>query len=176
MADHCMVDLETLSTLHNARILSIGAVLFNKDGIFDEFYRAIRVPNIDCLRREKSVFDVSDQTLLWWSEQSEEAKAVFWDPEAIELRQALEEFSDFLSPIKDNVLMWGNGASFDNAILSTAYNLMGLEQPWKFWNDRCFRTIKNMFLVETMKREGTHHNALDDARFQAQQLLSMKVL
>ena len=78
---------------------------------------------------------------------------------------------------KKAVRLWGNGASFDNAILSTAYELCELEtvQPWRFYNDRCYRTVKSLYPEVAMVRTGTYHNALDDAESQALHLLAMKV-
>jgi hypothetical protein len=67
--------------------------------------------------------------------------------------------------------LWGNGASFDNAILAHAYARCGATPPWKFWNDRCYRTVAA--LTATPRQQGgTHHNALDDARSQAEHLIT----
>ncbi len=62
--------------------------------------------------------------------------------------------------------MWGNGADFDNAILAHCYSRLGRPAPWKFWNSRCYRTLKSFSPVRG-KRIGVHHHALDDAKTQA---------
>jgi hypothetical protein len=174
---HCMLDLETLSTRHNARILAIGAVLFDEEGVFEKFYTPVKVPNPDRLGKMKTPFDVSTATMEWWSEQSEEAQAVFWDPDAVDIEVALEMFSDWLTTNTDpaQVRVWGNGADFDNPTLATAYDIMGFKAPWRFYNNRCYRTVKNLFPNVKMKRTGTYHNALDDAESQANHLLHMGV-
>jgi DNA polymerase III epsilon subunit-like protein len=174
---HCMTDLETLSTRTNARIVSIGAVLFNEDGIYAQYYRAIKNPSLARLPHITSVFHVCPRTLKWWEQQSPEAQAVFSDPDAFHIVDALHEFTAWIKKYdsNDTVRMWGNGASFDNAILATAYDLLGLQTPWAFFNDRCYRTVKNLYPDVPMERCGTHHNALDDARSQAQHLLAMGV-
>jgi exodeoxyribonuclease VIII len=82
----------------------------------------------------------------------------------VDLPYGLKLFADWLPK---NVLVWGNGASFDNAILAQCYRAVGMDFPWKFWNDRCYRTLKNLVLDVPFERTGTHHNALDDARSQA---------
>ena len=69
--------------------------------------------------------------------------------------------------------MWGNGATFDNVILANAYRGAGLPVPWKFWNDKCYRTIKGFFPQIKLQRIGTHHNAQDDAESQAWHLINM---
>jgi len=169
---HIMVDLETLSTSYNAAILAIGAVKFSAEkGMYDKFYQAVDTNLI------KEGFHVSADTLHWWTQQSEEARAVFIDPDAVDIREALVRFDNWtqIDADKKDVKLWGNGASFDNVILSTAYDLCDLIRPWQFWNDRCYRTMKNMTNIGSITREGTHHNALDDAESQAKHLLAMNI-
>ena len=183
---HIMVDLETLSTRANARIVAIGAVKFTaENGIYDKFYQPVATPPFDQLRifnisvfNRKSLFHIDEKTLEWWADQSEEAKEVFDDPNAVSLDTALKSFSSWVlqDNDKDNIYMWGNGAAFDNAILSMSYALCGLEQPWHFWNDSCYRTVKRLHPDVSITRYGTHHNALDDAESQAAHLLEMGVV
>ena len=52
------------------------------------------------------------------------------------------------------------------------------EPPWKFWNVRDVRTVVDLAkpfrnLKKDYKRKGTHHNALDDAIFQASYVSDM---
>ena len=155
-----MVDLETLSTQPNAAIISIGAVRFDHEGIHEEFY----VNTVDERGHEEL------DTVKWWEEQGEEAKAILTDPKPFAIGVALVQFTCWLLemavPKEAEVRMWGNGAAFDNVILSSAYKRCDLNQPWKFYNDRCFRTIKNLYPVE-MHFSGIKHYALDDAKHQA---------
>jgi len=174
MSEHCMLDLETLSTRADARIISIGAVLFNEtDGVTQRFYTVVETPDISRLLEISSVFHVAPHTLEWWSRQPDEARAVFWDPSAVPLHEALVNFAHFIEKHSfiETVKMWGNGASFDNAILAMAYDLMGIERPWKHYNDRCYRTMKKQHSDVKLYRVGTHHNAVDDAESQAAHLL-----
>jgi len=69
--------------------------------------------------------------------------------------------------------MWGNGASFDNVILSETYLRLGMKAPWPFWKNKCYRTAKGMYPAVEINRSGTHHNALDDARSQAEHLIAI---
>ena len=69
--------------------------------------------------------------------------------------------------------VWGNGASFDNVILSESYYRAAILRPWPFWKDRCYRTIKTIYPDVELVRSGTHHNALDDARTQAEHLIAI---
>ncbi len=114
----------------------------------------------------------------WWIGQSEEAKTVFTDPNAVTIDKALLTFTQWiLKDVHDikNVRMWGNGAGFDNVILSTAYQLCAMMQPWRFYNDRCYRTVKSLYPAVSFRRIGVHHNALADAESQADHLLAMGI-
>ena len=78
--------------------------------------------------------------------QSEAARLAITGSEKVKLKEALISFSSWLlmDSSKDDVIVWGNGADFDNTILSSSYSETGLEQPWSFRNNRCYRTIKNL--------------------------------
>ena len=70
--------------------------------------------------------------------------------------------------------IWGNGASFDPVLWGSAYDAMHHPRPWRFWNERCFRTVKALYPhVPVPPRSGTHHNALADALHQALHLMAM---
>ena len=174
-----MLDLETLSTANNARIVAIGAVKFlASQGVYDKFYQAIATEPFDDIEpgTDYNGFDVSEDTLNWWRGQGEEARKVFTDHDAVTIWSAINKFKQWVLEDEElgNVRMWGNGSSFDNVILTSAYDLCGMEKPWRFYNDRCYRTIKNTTLSEAkLKRIGTHHNAVDDAESQALHLLDM---
>lgn len=163
---HVMIDLETMGTRPNAPIIAIGAVTFDANAVYDEFY-----VNIDL---ESAVRDggaaIDPETVMWWMKQSDEARAALQvNPKP--LRVALFEFTRWVKQSEVVTGVWGNGASFDNIILSETYRRMSMEPPWKFWDDRCYRTVKNMFPGVKAERFGTHHNALDDAKSQAAHLV-----
>lgn len=160
--EHVMLDLETLGTAGDAAIVSIGAVVFGADGIApNPFYCPVRLQSaIDAGLR------VDGSTVEWWTRQPDAARAVFGE-HAAELDSALLAFAQWLP---GRAKVWGNGASFDNAILASAYRAVGRPLPWKFWNDRCYRTIAAGIGVRRQQL-GTHHNALDDARSQAEHLI-----
>ena len=178
---HIMVDLETLSTEPTARIVAIGAVKFDPElSVYDRYYQAIFSPEINALMQshiDDDGFHISNDTLSWWLKQNEEARKVFTDHFAVNIDTALKTFNRWVlaDELTESVRMWGNGASFDNVILSEAYRIRKLERPWMFWNDRCYRTVKALHPDVPFERSGTHHNALDDAESQALHLLNMNV-
>lgn len=163
-----MVDLETMGTGAGAVLLSIGAVKFGADGLGEEFYTVIDVDS--CM---KAGLTVDASTLVWWMKQSAAARKAITRSDSESLFDALTAFTKFVGD-KKTAKIWGNGASFDNPILSRAYSAINLEQPWDFWNDRCYRTVKALLgsSIEYVKPEIPHH-ALEDAKAQARHLIEI---
>ena len=184
-----MMDLETLATSSDALIISIGAVEFDEAGLGWEFYTVVnQYPQVGKWGRRRDT-----KTEKWWSEQGDTAKAVLTEslPEsrAPDLESALMQFSEYVAvvnggapgltatartgdnPVYKNVEMWGNGADFDCVILGSAYEATGLTRPWSYSNNRCYRTLKNLGIKldpgTGTAFQGTKHNALDDAKYQA---------
>jgi exodeoxyribonuclease VIII len=90
---------------------------------------------------------------------------------AITFVWALEDFCTWVKTFNDdNLRVWGNGANFDNVILRNALDRYGYSALWKYSNDRCFRTMKNILPKIEATRAGTYHNALDDAIYQVNYL------
>jgi exodeoxyribonuclease VIII len=160
-----MIDLETLGMTPGCQILSIGAVHFSADGLGQEFYAVVNTASC------QSAGLLTDQsTVDWWSRQAEEAKKVIDEAvqSPITLAQALGDFKSYLSFWGlSKVKVWGNGSDFDNAIMACCYKALGSDLPWKFWNNRCYRTLKGLRPAVQYDRKGTYHNALDDAKTQA---------
>ena len=165
-----MLDLETWGTKPGSVITSIGAVVFNDDAIqkgeFESFYYRIN---------PKSCTDaglaIDPDTVLWWMKQSDKARSEF-ELSSFHIEVALAHFSHFcLAGREGEPVLWGNGATFDNALLRAAYEACGIVPPWSPFHDRCYRTAKSYRPDIKMARTGTHHNALDDARSQAEHLI-----
>lgn len=169
-----MLDIETLGTSKNAAIISIGAVFFNPatGELGNEFYKTIRQDSCETIGLE-----VDASTLKWWSEQSEEARAVLNCQNATHLVFALQEFNRW---ILDNAIatkhveIWGNGASFDCGIVDNAYRRCVINLPWRYANERDVRTIvalgRELLQIDpkyAFPFIGTAHNALADAKHQA---------
>lgn len=159
-----MLDLETLGNKPGAVIVAIGAVAFAGGQVEESFYARI---NAESAVQAGLKLDVS--TVLWWMKQGDAARAELNKP-GDDLAIALEYFKDF---VPKDALVWGNGSDFDNTILAAAYDACGLLLPWKFWNNRCYRTLKALRPEIKLVNTGTAHNALDDARAQALHLMQM---
>lgn len=168
-----MLDLETLGTRPGSVFFAIGACLFRDGQIISDFYLLIK-PS-DAVKRGLTM---DPATVAWWMEQSEEARAqlIRAENEGVTLITGLTLFAEYLQstglPMRE-LRVWGNGASFDNALVAEAYARCGFQLPWKFWNDRCYRTVKNSRPEIEIKREGVYHNAKDDAISQAKHLMEI---
>ncbi|EJF3478811.1 3'-5' exoribonuclease [Escherichia coli] len=168
---HLMIDLETMGTNTNAPIMVIGAVFFDPQTgeIGPVFYIVISLTDA---MNTGAVPDGG--TIKWWLKQSSEARAAILTGQ-VKLKDALSRFREFINEYSDEkfVQVWGNGATFDNAILRTSYERLDIPCPWRYHNDRDVRTIVELgkaidFDARTaIPFEGERHNALDDARHQA---------
>lgn len=166
MNTHLMLDFETLGQTPDTAVLSLGAVLFNQDGILD-----CQDWVFDLTEQLRSKRSVTSSTIVWWLQQGAKAQEIFAlsNSKGKGMREFTPEFLKF-SSTKD-LRVWGNGATFDVSIIEHLLSQMKVENPWMFWNVRCYRTIKAMFEIEKGKPfVGTKHNALDDAKYQAERM------
>lgn len=170
-----MIDLETLDTSPTASIVSIGAAAFTWDeGICERFYSV--VDRASC--REIGLTE-SQATVEWWECQEEAARQIFsGDNESI--TDSLNAFSKWLDKFGNSkmVKIWGNGSDFDNVILANAYKSANIHLPWRYYNNRCYRTAKSIYgdgsTYDVIPRKGTYHHALDDAVHQALNLIQLR--
>lgn len=165
---HVMVDIETLGTAPGSVILSIGACVFDSEGTTHEFEAVI-----DPRDAVKYGLTIDPDTVCWWAGQSEEARrAVFLpkdDPKLFPLSEALWRFSEwFRSAWVNGQQVWCHGATFDVPLLDAAYRACGLAAPWGYNQARCTRTLYELADVWPDRTRGVHHNALNDAKVQAQ--------
>lgn len=163
-AINVMLDLETWGTAPGSALRSIGAVMFDPhtDEIGETFYA-----NID----DQSCLDaglVKDpSTVAWWAKQTQQAQ----DSLVRDQLHFVEVANNFHSWFRQQrgMFVWSQGANFDGVLWEVAVRRVGLSVPWKFWDTRCTRTAYDMgcFNPRSIRRVGTHHNALDDAIHQA---------
>jgi len=170
---HIVLDIETLSTRPGALILSIGAVLLTRSGIEDTFYRVI-----DSGSSARAGLRCDIPTITWWISQDKAAQAHAFDSAAaINIHLALREFHNFL-PTHTNYWLWGNGADFDNAILEAAYQAIKAPLPWKYFQNRCLRTLRALhpdLEPPAFPAEHIKHHALHDAQHEAEHLYEILV-
>jgi hypothetical protein len=170
---HVMIDFETFGSKPDTIVLNVGMVWFDKEKFLAEklWYFDIK-EQIEVYKRS-----IDASTLAWWMKQSDEARAQFNSSEEkislVDFASRFDEVSRFACKTHgrglEDLKPWGNGASFDLSILEHIFkDNLKQETPWKFWNANCFRSLNSLAdLKSRVKRQGTHHNALDDAKYQA---------
>ena len=161
-----MVDIETMGNGSDAAIIAIGAWEFNVEtkSLGRCFYRIV-----DLQSSVDAGMKMDASTVMWWLKQSEGARAAISKP-GESLTTVLKVFADWFPK---GATLWGNGATFDNVILASAYRLTKQERPWKYSADRCYRTLKNLHPGDQQETVGIAHNALDDAKSQALHALKL---
>lgn len=166
---HAMIDLETLDTSATAAVLSIGIVKFDpRTGLGDKFYRRLGFD-------QASLFGtVSDNTMYWWNRQHAAVRLEAFTAEH-DIYQSADDLVQFMQGV---TRVWGNGATFDIPIIEHWLTSLGYRIPWKYTAARDCRTIEDLaadigVVRKSFIRRGDHHNALDDAIYQAEYVCGM---
>ncbi|KQY27211.1 3'-5' exonuclease [Rhizobium sp. Root482] len=162
-----MIDIETLGTAPGSVILSIGAVAFEAvSGEFgEEFYAAI-----DPQTAVGAGLTVDVSTLKWWMTQSEDARGAAFAGER-PLVEVLNDFSAYVRRI-DASRVWAKPPSFDLVLLEATLRICDAAIPWHYRTPRDVRTLLDMSGTTAQTGIGVAHNALDDAKSQAADVIN----
>jgi hypothetical protein len=160
-----MIDIETLDTAPSAVILSVGICAFDMEGIHDKKYFLL-----DATEQQKQGRTISFDTIEWWLQQSKSVIDAAFHIDADKKTTVptfLKEFGYFCG--KNRVQkVWAQGTDFDLSMLSDLHRTNEVELPYSFWSARDSRTLRDGNKSIEPKREGDHHNAMDDAVYQAE--------
>lgn len=166
------VDIEAFGTSPGAAVVGIGACFFDASTgeIGEKFYRAINLAT--CIN---AGMHMEPGAVMWWLGQTEEARnAIRFN--TVTVRDAFTDFRAFIEQecSVNDVRPWTRGPGFDGTLLAAAHRLLGMELPWRYWNERCHRTLtaRNPSVAEP-ERAGTYHRGDDDAAHQALWLLKI---
>lgn len=163
-----MIDLETLSVLPDAVVLTLAAVKFNPHncvGIVDQLYFKFSVDEQLAVGR-----NIDMDTLNWWSNQPPEVYLeAMSDDGRIGVAPGLVQLTKFLVGVND---IWCQGPVFDIVILENMFRQNQLHVPWQYWQIRDSRTLFKFLDFDPRSdirktSSSAHHNALDDACTQA---------
>ena len=168
-----MLDIETYGNNSNSVIVQIGAVAFDEDGKTIDTFKM----NVDPSSSIKYGMKMDISTIEWWMNQSDDARKSILNGDRFDLAVALESFSTFIKKSYVNfhesefdpkgVRIWCH-ASFDEPIMSQAYHLCNIPQPWHYRSARDLRTLIDLAGVDphSYSKKGVHHDALDDCMAQ----------
>lgn len=166
---HVMIDLETLGTTPDSAFISLGACVFDPStgSIGKEFSMNFEWSSA-C---EGRVID--PQTVRWWLTQSKEAQNSLFSLPDHGFVGGLWAFQRWFRDYGG--VPWSNGATFDIVMMEHAFRQHDIPCPWKHWDIRDTRTLESLSKVnrKSIVREGVHHSALDDAKYQAKYISIM---
>lgn len=179
---HIMLALETMGNGHNAAIMSAGIIAFKltagaEPDIIGELEAVV---DLDSAVRHGGVID--SRKALWWMQPAQEpARADYLGKKnlTLSLGAALNEISHFIrnySAVEPLPLIWGDGNEYnDTIVLRTAYQNAGVALPWKYRQERCFRTVHDVLAPDVIppKFEGIRHTAKAEALLRARWLHRM---
>lgn len=143
-----MIDLETLGVDHGSVITQIGLCAFDASADPDSPVESTSF-HVNITMSLNLGFKAHGNTILWWMRQSEEARAAFVDGQADALTphaalSRLQEFWFTSIHRHGGGRVWGNGPTFDIALLEQYYQRCGMTPPWSYKNVRCLRTLAGL--------------------------------
>jgi hypothetical protein len=160
MSKAVMVDIEALGAAEKPVITQIGAAYFDKETGEVGFTFEVKIDPVDC---EKYGAKCDADTVLWWLSQSREAIDAVYSGEKSKLKPALHSFYDFVYEANE---IWSH-AGYDFNTLQNAMKMVG-HKLLCYKKERDIRTLIALSGVnwKSIPREGIHHNALDDVKYQ----------
>lgn len=169
MKTHIMLDIETLGTSVGSVVASVGMAAFNEEKIIDCFHVRMSV------EQSQSAYGltVDASTVLWWLNQRKEAQGELKGDMFPNV--AIDAVICFLlrhSPER----IWGNGPGFDNALLREVIKRVGFQTKdvMDHRKDSCYRTVNACYGEHLTGGDfGPSHVAINDAKSQAQKLITM---
>ena len=164
MATHAMIDIETLGTLPESVILSVGGVKFDPFTSNEPHDGKHWKLDTDS-QTEKGRF-VDDKTLEWWAKQPQHIQDIAFTDEG---RTSLSDFTSSLNKwLVGCEEIWCQGPQFDMVIIENLYKQLGTHQNWAYWQVRDSRTVFSMMEVDPRKGvQEDLHSAVDDSKWQA---------
>jgi hypothetical protein len=169
MTQHIMLDIETLGLRPGCSVVSVAMVRLSD-------LQSMQI-NLDRETQGKVGLLESQETLIWWGQQSHAAQAAaFLNPH--DARTALAYVGQWMrwaiapdgnmDVAPDPWFLWCHGAGFDAPILEYAFERFGLQAPWRYDQIRDTRTLYDLAGVNLWDfSEGERHIAINDAMCQA---------
>lgn len=172
MMDDLMLDTESAGTGPDGALMAIGAVFFDESTgqLGPTFYR-----NIHLATAVNAGGEMDASTVLWWLGQPDEVRnAVRFSAEPI--GDVLRDFAAFCEqhgPGLKDLRVWGCSPTFDCQKVERAMWRLGRQAPWLYFNERCYRTVRERAHSVPLDERSNLHNALEDAKFQAMHLIKI---
>ena len=179
MKDTVVLDIETLGSVNNSVILSVGMVAVDSDVdyTFKELIENGYCAKLDVKGQVDSGRKIHQDTLDWWSQQGKEAQHILKPkPDDMPWQNLRQDMITWLEAQGINISKakyYARGSHFDFAILHDLFRITGNassdELPWKFWNLHDSKTVVLTLLGKDAWQMGVepegfiHHDCLHDA-------------
>jgi hypothetical protein len=162
-----MIDFETLGNGKDKCLCQVGAVYF--DRITGELGKEFKA-TIDARSHEVIGGKIDASTVYWWLAQSEEARQSILAEDKKDIKTAMTELNEFLA---DAEHIWSH-ATFDFVTLIDTLKQCGIKLSFSYKAGLDLRTLVYLagIRVSDFVREGTHHDGLEDAKFQVKYAVS----
>lgn len=184
---HAVIDLETMGVNRNAPVIEIGVTLCNPVAGVLGNTAGWRIPLQESLDMG---FTADASTVEWWLQQSSAAQDRFnftkhrHDDDVCDIASALHRVAGFLGSNGPDLLIVGNGPTFDLDLLRNMFDRTGKHTrlwvpivPWQYWQERDLRSYLEMaammgFDKQSIPFDGIKHSGRDDSRHEAKQLIA----
>lgn len=158
-AKHIVIDIETLGRRNNAAITQVGIVLADENlDVLDQYLIQV-APDVwnTCNRT------FTGETLLWWMQQKNTPISNTPTHSVCSYKDLVDKlYKIFRRYNTEETIVWTKG-SMDLFCIKDICEYLNMETPWKFWQPRDIRTVKEIIKEwKTIKNENAH-NSLDDA-------------
>lgn len=174
---HISIDIETLGLTPGHKILSIGAIeMFNPP----TYERSVYL-EVDRKSQDRYFLIEDSDTIAWWAKQKIPMPGTSEVLREADVADAMKELSEWIADVvasKRDLLgnpelkpyIWAKSPSFDCSILKDIYRRVHEKCPWDFRQEMDVRTAMKISKLSDndFVFTGKKHNALDDARYQAE--------
>jgi hypothetical protein len=138
-----MIDIETMSTRHDALVLSFAAQAFELRASGP--WLGDTLVHVLCVREQLALGrHVEHRTVQWWAHLDRAAAREHWlRGQQVAAQVALQALTGFLQlHMGSSGSLWANGAAFDVTVLETLYSATGWQAvPWRYNAVRDARTV-----------------------------------
>lgn len=172
-----MIDIETWAKSDSAVIRAIGLVVFDPCAQDNDSVRLIDCRHSIDQQLERGR-EIDPETVEWWRGQeltlsnaiatgrTEYLNSVFTAETMLSITDVITALAGYARETSRNgrITVWARSPSFDLKIISHLYQSMGLDLPWKFWEEADCRTLDKFI---THPKSARPHDPLSDCFAQA---------
>lgn len=165
-AKHIIIDIETLGRRNDAAITQIGVVITDKDFLLLDK----RLIQIDSKVWHTCNRTFTGETLFWWMNQKNSPVTDEYTDNVHSYETAILTLDIIFNRYNtDDTLVWTKG-TMDLFCIKDLCEYFNMDIPWKFWQPRDIRTVKEIIKDWKTIENNNSHNALNDALTEVEEL------